>query len=76
MKKSYYIIFDTKEFYEHTSHARYVCITDGDNILHEAFKHAEQNNHTIGDMRIMRFETKKEWEKSYNKWLSQAKPKR
>lgn len=71
--RSYYEIFDVKEFYESSKHSRFVCIEDGTNILHEAFNHALQNNHNIGDMRIMRFETKTAWEEAYKKWIHQAK---
>ena len=71
--RSYYEIFDVKEFYESSKHSYFVCIEDGDNILHEAFKHAQQNKHEIGDMRIVRYETKKAWEERYNQWTSQIK---
>lgn len=71
--RSYYKIFDTKEETTSLKHARYVCINDGDNIIHEAFLHARQNAHVIGDIRIVRYETKKQWNHDYERWLENIK---
>ena len=73
MKKLYYFIFDTTIPYSKPKHAFYTSTYTNCDILGTVTSFAQRNNTDVSNIRLFICETKKQWEESYNKWISQIK---
>ena len=65
----YYILFDTTKNYGNIYHAQYLTERTNTDILGHILAFAERNKTNITDIRVMEFNTKKEYEASYKNWL-------
>ena len=68
----YYIIFDTTKDYGSIYHAQYLTEHTNTDILGHILAFAERNKTDITNIRVMAFDTKKQYEQSYKNWLEKV----
>lgn len=68
----YYIIFDTTKDYGNIYHAQYLQTRTNTDLIGFVIGFAQRNKTSIEDIRLMEFNTKKEYEASYKNWLDKV----
>ena len=68
----YYILFDTTKNYDNIYHAQYLQTRTNTDLIGFVIGFAQRNKTSIDDVRLMEFNTKKEYEASYKNWLNKV----
>ena len=68
----YYILFDTTKDYGSIYHAQYLTERTNTDILGHIVAFAERNKTDITNIRVMAFDTKKQYDQSYKNWLDKV----
>ena len=68
----YYILFDTTKHYGDIYHAQYLQTRTNTDLIGFVIGFAQRNKTSIDDVRLMEFNTKKEYEASYKNWIDKV----